>query len=87
MSPLPPVVNVTPAARGRERLNVAGPSQSAQRSDAHHGPPYWFPRYLGGRSKPPGPRDRTLSAYLRFPFFDFPLLNSDYRLTECGALN
>jgi hypothetical protein len=30
----------------------------------------------------PGPRDRITSAYLRFSFFDFPLLNFTFKVRE-----
>ena len=59
--------------------------QSAQRSDAHQRRPYWFPRYFGGQSKVPGPRDRALSAYLRFSFFEFLLLNPFFKGTRNAA--
>jgi hypothetical protein len=43
---------IRPAAarrKGRERLSAAGLMQSAQRSDAHHAPPYSLSGSLGGQ--------------------------------------
>jgi hypothetical protein len=42
---------------------------------------------LGGHGQVPGPRDRTTSVYLQFPFFGFRMLNFALEVhARCGAL-
>jgi hypothetical protein len=56
------------AGARRGASNAAGCSEAAQGADAH--PPLGSGS-LGAQDPPPGPRDRTISAFFEFSFFKF----------------